>query len=273
MFFVYFPFVIILGIFVFKDSEKYNFSKWWAGLVGLAPITMPYYLFVTRGKKFLVPLVMFFALSGLVVMGEAFFYTKFKQRMQYAKYSPYAKQALEYTTQLKDNMVELNKFIINLDELGRVNSSLEKITETLKLVEAMTHALMKTITVAERFLILMNDYSPAINRGEILWLNHLALYYSDDSVIKYLSALQNYVNSFSALLKFTKENFENIHLKNSKQQKNYDHYYLKYIRSLERHNNIDINRMAFQKQLLQKYPDLKSYIPIISQTRFLSVWK
>ena len=273
MFFVYFSGVIILGIVVFKDSKKYNVSRWWAGLVGLAPVTMPYYLFVTRGKKLLPSLVIFSALFVLVVIFEVFFYTNLKQKIQRENYSPYVKQALEYTTELRKTTAELNRYIESLDELGRVNSSLEKIIETLKMVEKMGNVLIKTTAISQDFLILMKDYSSTINQRELQWLHPLAVYYADSSVIKYINALQFYIDAFSGLLKFTRDNFNEIHLKNSKQQKNYDYYYLKYISSLERHNHMDVKRMIFQKKFLQKYPDLVSHIPVISHTRFLRVWK
>ncbi len=273
MFFVYFSGVIILGIVVFNDSKKYNVSRWWAGLVGMAPVTIPYYLFVTRGKKLLPSLVIFSALFVLVVIFEVFFYADLKQKIQHDNYPPHVKQALEYTAELRKTTVELNRYIENLDELGRVNSSLEKIIETLKLVETMENVLVETTAISQDFLILMKDCSSTINQSELQWLHSLAAYYADDSVIKYINALKFYIDAFSGLLKFTRDNFDEIHLKNSKQQKNYDYYYLRYLRSLERHNNIDIKRMIFQKKFLKKYPDLVSHIPVISHTRFLRVWK
>lgn len=272
MFFIYFPCTIILGIIVFLDSKKYNYPRWWSAVVCLAPITAPYYIIATRGKKSLVLLTLFFVLSGFACAGEFFLYTRFKQKMHYNDYSPYAKQALDYTDQLKQGMSQLNGFIENLDSLGRVNSSLEKVNSTLDLMKTLKLAATSTEEVSKRFLLLMDDYSLSINESELAWLHHLSDYYTNRAVIKYFTALHIYVEEFSRLLSFTADNFNDIQLRNSKHQKNYDYYYLNYIRALERLNKVDIQRMAFHQKITRKYPDITSYVPVISQTRFLKVW-
>ncbi|MBF0572262.1 MAG: hypothetical protein HQK69_00675 [Desulfamplus sp.] len=273
MFFIYFPVALILSIFVYIDSEKEKMPRWWAAVIFFAPITIIYYIIKTRREKSLIPLAILIFVFIAVGIGESFLYSRIKDKIIYSQLSPTAKEVLKLTEQLKYSITQLNYMTLEIDNLSSVDSSTKKIDEAYTLVDTMKSIFDENDKMIKKFILIVNDYRNLLLEENFDWLLKIEEYYKEPIVIKYLGHLSNYLNNFSSLLKYTGENFNEISNRSPVYLKNYDGYYMNYVRSLESYSLIDVSRMQYQHNFLVHNPELEPYLPTILQKRFVNIWK
>lgn len=272
MFYIYFSFAFITATVVCLDSGKQQMPKWWAAVVFFAPVTMIYYIIKTRQKSSLIPITVFLVLFILVGIGESLLYSRIKEEIIYSSYSPTAREILRFTDELKYSVSQLNTLTLQLDDMNRIDSSPAKINEVLSFMGAMQSQMEKTQKAVKRFILVVNDYRDLLIQEHFEWLLKIEGYYNEPVVVKYLQNLDSYMEAFSALLKYTGENFHEISAGNQTYLTNYDGYYMSYIRALDSHSHIDVSRMQFQHNFLMHAPELEPYLPTILQKRFVNIW-
>jgi hypothetical protein len=100
------------------------------------------------------------------------------------------------------------------------------------------------------------------------------LFYTDRNVVIHFKSLETYLEAFEALLVYSYTNFYHIKAAESKVHlSNYDEYYLRYRRAVDAHNRFNVQRIEFQNTFLQKYPDIKPYLPDERQTEAFKLWE
>lgn len=272
MFFIYFACTFITAIFVYIDSEKQQMPRWWSAVVFFAPITMVYYLVKTRGKKSMVSLTAFLLIVILVGIGESFLYSRIKDKIIYSNYSATARDILRVSDTLKYSVRQLNDLTLELEDMNRVDSSTEKINEVLTFMDIMHSQMERTQRNVKKFVLVVNDYRNLLIDENFGWLLKIEEYYNEPVVKKYLKSLASYMDAFSALLRYTSENFEGISERDPMSLKNYDEYYMNYVRALDSHTLSDISRMQYQHNFLLHTPELEPYLPTILQKKFVNIW-
>ncbi|MBF0302203.1 MAG: hypothetical protein HQK73_04120 [Desulfamplus sp.] len=272
MFYIYFVFSLIAAIFVYIDSEKHQMPRWWSAIIFFAPITMIYYIIQTRQKKSLIPLTVLVVIFVLVGIGESFLYTRIKNKIIYSSYSATAREILGFADELRYSVEQLNSLTLELEGMNSIDSSPAKINEVLYFINTMKESIKKNDRVVKKFLLVVNDYRDILIKEKFDWLIKIEEYYNQPVVIKYLNHLDLYLEAFYSLLQYTGENFQEINSRTPLYIKNYDGYYMNYVRELESHNRIDVVRMQFQHNFLVHYPQLEPYLPTIIKTRFMNIW-
>lgn len=272
MFYIYFSFAFIAAAVVYMDSEKQQMPRWWSIIVFFAPVTMVYYIIKTRQKKSLIPITAFVVVFILVGIGESFLYSRVKNEIIYASYSPKAREILEFTDNLKYSVKQLNDLILQLDDMSRVDSTPEKMNEVLDFMVTIQSQIEKTHKAVQRFVLVVNDYRDLLIEEKFDWMFKIEGYYNEPVVVKYLKNLSAYIEAFSELLRYTSENFQGVASKDPVTLSNYDQYYMNYVRALESNNTIDVSRMQFQHDFLIHAPKLEPYLPTILQKRFVDIW-
>lgn len=272
MFYIYFIFSLIAAIFVYIDSTKQQMPRWWSAVIFFAPVTMIYYIIKTRQKKSLIPITLFVLIFVLVGAGESFLYTRIKDKIIYSNYSDTAKEILEFANELEYSVKQLNDLTLELEGMNSIDSSPAKIDEVLSFVYTMRQMLKENDRSVKEFILVINDYRDILIQEHFERLLKIEEYYKQPVVIKYLNNLDLYLEAFAGILKYTGENSQEIRDRVPMYIKNYDGYYMNYVRALESHNRIDVARMQFQHNFLLHYPELKPYLPTILQTRFVNIW-
>ncbi len=273
MFYIYFLFSFIGAVFVYIDSKKEMMPRWWAVVIFFAPITLIYYILKTRQKKSLIPISIFILAFILVSIGESFLYTRIKNKIIYSGYSSTAKEILKFTDGLKYSVKKLNTLTLQFERLNSIDSSPTRINEVKIFVETIQAAIKENDKSVKKFLLLVNDYRTILIEENFDWLLKIESYYSEPIVAKYLNNFALYLEAFHAILKYTEENFQEINARSPLYLKNYDGYYMNYVRALESHNLIDVGRMQFQHNFLLHNPELEPYLPVILNKRFVNIWK
>ncbi|MBF0111706.1 MAG: hypothetical protein HQK74_03120 [Desulfamplus sp.] len=273
MFFVYFLFAFICAVFVYIDSAKEQMPRWWAAVIFFAPITMIYYIVITKQRKSLIPVAIFVLISVFVGIGEYFLYSRLKDKIMYASYSEDIKEILVFTDDLKYSVTQLNDLTLELEDMQGINSSPTKIGEVITLISKMQSALKKHDSSVKKFLAQMDTYQDSIIDNRFYWLFKLQEYYTEQVVVRYLSNFALYLESFSSLSKYTRDNFIEIETRVPVYIKNYDEYYMQYIRILDTQNLVDVGRMRFQHNFVLHNAQLKPYLPVILQKRFINIWR
>ena len=273
MYYLYYPYVLLLAIvfFVYFLRNKYPVS--WTLVILAAPITVPYYILKTNREKGVIYVMIFLSTFSAVATGEVILYSMKKEEMKYAGMPPIKRQMVQLTENLKTSTQELDRAILKLEQMSKVESSLDKIKETIDYIGYVRLLLENNQEAVSMVVEYAKNYSSYFEKKNISWVSKIDEYYKSPPVVKHHETLEAYLNEFEDLLRFTFQNFYEItELKQAKAQKNYDQYYLEYRRAVDRHNKYNIRRIEFQNRFLEENPSLKKYLPGKRQTDSFRIW-
>ncbi|MEA1967813.1 MAG: hypothetical protein U9N77_06305 [Thermodesulfobacteriota bacterium] len=273
MYYIYFPYAFAVSIFIFFDSSKQNVSRWWALPAFFAPVVTFYYFIKTRAAKGIVPLLISVILLAAVGTGETIIYSIEKEKAEFAKYSPVARQMIILSRKLKITTTDFDNAIEKLEQLSKIESSRSSMAETMEFIRGTRVLILKNRDAVRRLKVFASDYSAVLKKENLLWMKNIAYYYNNKTIIQYDTSLDYYLDSFETLLQYTFENFNAIDGKSSVHLRNYDAYYMKYRRAVDRHNILGVQRIQFQNRFLRQHPQLKSYLPAIHHAGFLKLWE
>ncbi len=259
---------------MFFECHKKNHPKWWAGVVFLAPITTPYFLFKSRKTEGMILFMIFLATFTAVSASEFYLYSTMKEKNKYAHLPPITRQVIRLSENLKQTTVELDKALVNLEMISKVESRIKELKQTIEFIEALRLTQSENQASINRFVKFTSDYKSYFVKKDLNWVYQIQLFYTNRNVLHHYKSLQAYLDDFEALLTYTHTNFYNITVaKTEEHLKNYDEYYLRYRRAVDTHNKFNVKRIEFQNQFLLKYPDIKPYLPGKRQTDAFMLWE
>ncbi len=263
--------LVAIIFFIYFIRNKYPVS--WTLVILAAPVTVPYYVLKTNRERGVIYVMIFLSTFSAVATGEVILYSMKKEEMKYAGMPPIKRQMVQLTENLKNSTQKLDQAILNLEEMSKVESSLDKIKETIDYIGYVRLLLENNQEAVAMVVDYANDYSSYFEKKNIKWVSKVDEYYKAAPVVKHHETLETYLNEFEDLLKYTFKNFYEItELKLPKAQKNYDQYYLEYRRAVDRHNKYNIRRIEFQNRFLKENPSLKKYLPGKRQTDSFKIW-
>ena len=273
MFFIYFPCALVAAILIYVDSNRRKMPIWWGPLAFFAPMVVPLYLIKTRRKKSILPIVIFLSVFVLVGVGEGFLFSKFKEKTVYEKYSPVVQEVIRMANDIRSVVKKVNNIIGELEDKRGVSASPENIEEALVFIRSARAQMDQYTRVVANFNAASNEYHDRLRSEKLGWILYLQRYYKEKIVVKYLKSFVQYLQSFAAMLEYTKAHFYEIQGKEAKARRNYDSYYLNYVRALERHERLDVARMRFQRNFLKQHPKLKHYLPSVLNRQLIDIWQ
>ncbi len=272
MFFIYFSCALIASIFVYLDSVKQQLPFWWGPLVFFAPVTTPFYIIKTIQKKSIILITIFTVVSILVGIGEFLLFSRISEKIEFESYSPASQEIIRFTDKLRYIVTKMNYYTVELENSTSVSTSVTGINEAVAFCGAMKSLMKENQRSLKRLSLMANDYRNLLIAEKLNWILDLDEFYSEKFVIKYLKSLDNYLDTFEALLKYTGKYFEEIQMKSAWHRKNYDGYYMNYARALDRHSRVNVGRMRYQHNFVVHHPELESYLPNVLDNRFFKIW-
>ena len=273
MFFIYFPCALVAAILIYVDSNHRKMPIWWGPLAFFAPMVVPLYLIKTRRKKSILPIVIFLSVFVLVGVGEGFLFSKFKEKTAYEKYSPVVQEVIQMANDIRSVVKKVNNIIGELEDKRGVSASPENIEEALVFIRSARAQMDQYTRVVANFNAASNEYHDRLRSEKLGWILYLQRYYKEKIVVKYLKSFVQYLQTFAAMLEYTKAHFYEIQGKEATARRNYDSYYLNYVRALERHERLDVARMRFQRNFLKQHPKLKRYLPSVLNRQLIDIWQ
>ncbi len=274
MYFFYFPFIVLLAGFMAYDCHRRQEPMWWALAVFLAPVTTPYFIFKSRKAEGIMLFMIFLASFSFVAGIEFYTWAKEKEKNKYAHLPPITRQTIRFSEILKQTTVELDQALVKLEEMSKVESRISELKSTIEFISELRIIIEKNQDAINRFVKFTSDYKSYFVKNELNWVYHIKEFYTSRQVIVHYRSLGEYLDNFDALLKFTYKNFEHItEAKTASALSNYDEYYLRYRRAVDRHNKFNVVRIEFQNDFLHKYPQIKSYLPGRRQTDTFRLWQ
>lgn len=242
-------------------------------MVLLAPVTAPYFFFkASQTHRGL--FTTFFCLGFVLVgAGEGYLYIQDKINFKYADYSPVGRQLVQLSKELKKSTIALDEAIEKLEMMSKVESTRTGIGESITYIGTVQARRIENKGHIERFLAFTRDYRSMLEKEGADTLLMLEDYYTDPSVVTHLESLADYLPAFEELLRYTFDNFREIDLRSSKHRENYDAYYMKYRRKVDRHNTFITKRVQYRNTLVAKHPDLEYFLPTIHRADVLRMWE
>ncbi len=274
MYYIYFPYVLILAGLVFYECYRYDHPKWWAALVLAAPITTPYFIYKSRKNEGVILFMIFLTTFTAVSASEFYIYSQMKEKFKYSHLPPITRQVIRFSDTLKMTTHRLDKALVSLENMSKVESRIKEIENTIKFIAELRIIMAQNEAAIRRMVKFTTDYKAYFVKKELNWVYHIQLFYTNRNVVQHYKSLYAYLNNFDALLKYTFKNFHNIKkIKDKETLNNYDEYYIRYRRAVDSHNALNVKRIEFQNSFLQQYPDIKPYLPGKRQTDAFKLWE
>lgn len=274
MYYLYFPYVLLLSCLMFFECHKKKHPKWWAAAVLLAPVTTPYFIFKSRKSEGMVLFMIFLATFTGVSAFEFYTYAQMKETNKYAHLPPITRQVIRLADDLKKTTLNLDKGLVTLEQVSKVESRLKELKETIKFIGTLRIIMAENQASIARLVKFTTDYKVYFVKKDLNWVYQIQLFYTNRNVVVHYKSLQAYLDNFEALLTYSYTNFYNIKDAKSKEHlKNYDEYYLRYRRAVDSHNRFNVQRIEFQNEFLHKYPSIKPYLPGKRQTETFMLWE
>ena len=243
-------------------------------MVLLAPVTTPYVIFKSKKTAGMILFMVFLASFSMVAGAEFYIWAQEREKNKYAHLPPITSQVLRLCDTLKQTTNDLDAGLVKLENMSKVESSLEKLHQTIAFIKVLRITLAQNQDAIERLVKFTTDYKDYFMKKELHWIYQVRKYYTNHHVIRHFQSLETYLDDFNALLAYTAANFSHIaEHKDPASLKNYDEYYLRYRRAVDRHNVFNVQRIAFQNNFLRKYPDIKDYLPGERQTESFLLWE
>ena len=274
MYYIYFPYVTLLAALMLYDCYQKEQPRWWALAVLVAPVTTPYFIFKSRKGSgvilFMVFIVTFCAVTGV----EFFLYSKDMDRYTYTRQMPEIRQMIHLSDQLKTTTMKLDHELSILKNLTKIESRVHEIKTAFEFVDHLKELLKINQEAIKQVVTYSSDHERFFVGRNLEWVLTLRDFYTNRNVTQHYKSLQNYLDSFADVLKYTYVNFYNItEYKSLEHLKTYDEYYLRYRRAIDSHNRFNTKRIDFQNKFADTYPDLKSFLPGERQTDTFSLWQ
>ncbi len=239
-----------------------------------APITTPYFIFKSRKTQGVVPFMIFLTTFTAVSASEIYLYSQMKEKFKYAHLPPITRQVVRFSETLKNTTRRLDDALVNLENMSKVESRKSELKSTIDFIGEVRIIMAQNQAAIKRMVKFTSDYKSYFVKKDLNWVYHIQLFYTNRNVVQHYKSLQLYLDDFEALLKYTYENFEAINkIKTAGQLRNYDEYYLRYRRAVDSHNRFNVKRIEFQNGFLEKYPNIKPYLPGARQTETFKLWE
>lgn len=274
MYYIYFPFVTLIACLVYFECREKKYPVWWAAVVLFAPVTTPYYMCKVRRKPDTRQFFVFLSIFTAVCLIELFLYSSYMEKNKYVNLPPVARQIIHLSEQVKLTTAKLDHALAKLDSLSKVDSRIKKIKSTMEFIQSLNLIMEENNAAINNLIVFSAENRTMLKDKTVDWVFDLQDYYNSRSVRLHLDSLQQYLVEFGALLEYTYINLYSIRdHKIEKYLKNYDEYYLRYRRAVDRHNRFNIKRIEFQDEFILTHPALKDYLPGDRQTEALKLWE
>jgi len=256
------------------ECSKKEHPRWWAAAVLLAPITTPYFIFKSQRPDRTVLVVLFLATFTGVSAFEIYSYGQVKEKYKYARIPPITRQVMQLSENLKQTTLNLDKALVTLEQISKVESRLKELKETIEYIGTVRTLMNENQASIARLVKFTTDYKAYFDKKDLTLVYHIQLFYTNRDVVAHFKSLETYLEDFEALLSYTHTNFYNItEAKIKESLKNYDEYYLRYRRAVDAHNRFNVKCIEFQNEFLTQYPSIKPYLPGERQTEALKLWE
>jgi len=274
LYYIYLPYVCVLALVMLAECYQKKRPGWWALVVLAAPVTTPYFIFKSRKAQGVVPFMIFLTTFTAVSASEIYLYNQMKETFKYAHLPPVTRQVIRISETLKTTTHRLDEALITLENMSKVESRKSEIKHTIDFIADLRVIIFQNQAAIKRMVKFTSDYESYFVKKELNWVYQVQIYYTNRNVVQHYKSLMVYLDDFEALLRYTYENFEAIDkIKDPKQLNNYDQYYLRYRRAVDSHNRQNVRRIEYQNRFLEKYPDIKAYLPGIRQTETFKLWQ
>jgi len=274
VYYIYFPYAVLLSLILLGAFVEKKKSKLWALIIFFAPITAPYYIFRTKKEEGIIWIMIFIASFSAVIAGEAALYTLKKEKTKYLDMPPVMRQTLRTADELKKTTAKFDHAIIELEEMSRIVSGLEKIEATANFIETVRQAGNVNKAMVSKLINSIENYRSYYTKKKITWIFKIEEYYDNEIVRQHLDSLGEYLDSFEDVLMFSYENFYKIsELGDAQSRRNYDAYYLKYRRAAEKFSKYNSYRNEYQSAFVKEHPKIETYLPGVRQTAVFNIHK
>lgn len=263
----YFLYSLLVSAWIFTDAPIYNRSRWWALGTFILHLLIPYYFVKTR------PSNKYWKYIGLWVLGFVVFSTVESVLLQ--------KEQLKSTSEISSVSSDLKAHILNLsNKSGFSATNFQKALNSINEIQDLDTIpkINQAISTVERVQLLFyqanhdsDDLSDFISQNKIqLQKEGLNVFLDMEGLISetYFShrkALREYLNSYKAMLEYSRDNFEAIIKGKEPKSGTYKQLYLKYGNALDVHNEAYLQHMKFVEQYSREHPALSEVITKVRQ--------
>ncbi len=271
--FIYLSYICVLAVLIFLECKKHDQKKWWAGVVLLMPLAAPVLLLKTREKKGMVLVALPVLLFVLVIGGEWFLYSYQQKKAAEDNVPPVIKNIIKLNEDVKKTTIDIYNASAKLESLSLAQSRVGDMEKTVENIQKMREFINENQKAIDRLIQFAEEHETYFYRKNLDWIFAIRDFYTDYNVLQHHKSRAKYLNAFENMVQYTYDNFANImELLSSKHMKTYDVYYMRYRQAADSHNRFNRKRIAFQKEFIEKYPEVKPFLPGSHQLEPFKFW-
>ncbi len=259
---IYVIYTLLSCAAMFVYCRKFAQPRWWPAAVFIFPLSLPVFVYRTGKGKVLplaaVSVVLFFA----AITGEWALMQQKKAKNPGETIPPIIKKIVDINQDVRLSTIQIYETSKKLDSLSMVLSRATDIKSSMKTISTLRERVQENNRKIDHLIEFITEHEAYLYRQQIPWVLAIRLFYSDPIIQQHHQSRSNYLKTFETLLAYTHDNYENIVDKKSPVHlKNYEAYYMLYRRAADSHNQFNRKRIMFQKEFIEAYPEVKSFLP------------
>ncbi|MFH2092713.1 MAG: hypothetical protein ABIJ31_10150 [Pseudomonadota bacterium] len=209
---------------------------------------------------------------GLVIGGGLFLYDKNKKSPE-DNVPPVIKEMIRLNEDVKKTTIDIYNASGKLEGMSMVQSRVGDMQKTVELIVNMRHLVEENQKAIDRLIGFAQEHETFFYRKNLDWIFAIKDFYTDHNVTQHHISRANYLAAFETLVQYTFDNYANImELQSSQHMKTYDVYYMRYRTAADSHNRFNRKRIAFQNEFMEKYPEVKPFLPGSHQLEPFKFW-
>ncbi len=197
----------------------------------------------------------------VAAIGAGFFLYSHK-KMPEDNVPPVIKKIIELNEDVKKTTIDIYNLSGKLESVSMTQSRITDLESTIDVITNMRNLTEENQKAIDRLIGFAQEHENYFYRKNLAWIFAIKEFYSDYTVIQHRKSRSDYLGAFETMVTYTYNNYENImELHSSKHMKSYDVYYMRYRRAADSHNKFNRKRIAFQKEFIEKHPEVKPFLP------------
>ncbi len=202
------------------------------------------------------------AAAVFIAAGGAGFFLYSNKKMPEDNIPPVIKKIIELNEDVKRTTIGIYNLTGKLESVSMTQSRITDLETTIEVIANLRKLVEENQKAIDRLIGFAQEHENYFYRKNLAWIFAIKDFYTDYTVIQHQKSRSNYLAAFEAMVTYTYDHYDGIMTQHSSKYMNtYDVYYMRYRRAADSHNKFNRKRIAFQKQFVEKHPEVKPFLP------------
>lgn len=226
-----------------------------------------------KNKKTILITAVSIAVLAAGIVGTAVFLKLGGPEKEFSKMPIEVRQMISMAEEVKAGALKIDDGLAQFKDLGKILAKPGKMQEVLDFLPALRMEMDRYQEDVSAIIDHIEGYGHFFTDQGKPWVFDIARFYSSDYMISQIKSCHQYLNATDSLLRYALDNFHEIKdIKSEAHLKNYDAYYIRYVRAAEKFDKLTLQLKDFQSTLLRENPKIAPYLPGERKVKAFEYW-